>query len=234
MSKKAFTLAEVLITLAIVGTVAALTVPTLMAEIQKPQGVASLKKAYNDLSQAMQLIKNDNNGIIDFSIAANDNDHNYLMNVFAQKMNFSRTCNKGTVAGNCWNNMASVKNLNGGTFAADPSWYAGANLNSGVYFMFFMVSKTCNNNKFILKGQNIECGEILVDINGPKSPNQAGRDIFLLRVTKNGIFAADTIMNEAITDPENIYNVGCNKSYSDGWSGYRCAGKIITEGGINY
>src|SRR5574344_558486 len=43
----AFTLAEVLIVLAIIGIVAALTIPTLMTKIQKHEYVVALKKAYS-------------------------------------------------------------------------------------------------------------------------------------------------------------------------------------------
>src|SRR5574344_2658933 len=48
-SKKslAFTLAEVLIVLGIIGIVAALTIPTLMANVQKQQYVTALKKFYS-------------------------------------------------------------------------------------------------------------------------------------------------------------------------------------------
>jgi prepilin-type N-terminal cleavage/methylation domain-containing protein len=43
--KKAFTLAEVLITLAIIGVVAALTIPTVVRNYQKTQTVTQLKKS---------------------------------------------------------------------------------------------------------------------------------------------------------------------------------------------
>jgi len=45
-NKKGFTLAEVLITLGIIGVVASLTIPTLMANYQKVQYVTGLKRAY--------------------------------------------------------------------------------------------------------------------------------------------------------------------------------------------
>ena len=51
--KKGFTLAEVLITLGIIGVVAALTMPTLMSNYRKHQTVTQLKKAYSEISQAI-------------------------------------------------------------------------------------------------------------------------------------------------------------------------------------
>ena len=53
--KLAFTLAEVLITLGIIGVVAAMTIPTLITKYQEKQIVSSLTKVYSTLSQAYQM-----------------------------------------------------------------------------------------------------------------------------------------------------------------------------------
>ncbi len=53
--KAAFTLAEVLITLAIIGIVAALTIPTLITNYQKKQTASKLKQAYSIISQALTM-----------------------------------------------------------------------------------------------------------------------------------------------------------------------------------
>ncbi len=50
--KKAFTIAEVLITLGIIGVVAALTLPTVITKHQKHVTVTRLKQSYSILSQA--------------------------------------------------------------------------------------------------------------------------------------------------------------------------------------
>lgn len=52
MKKNAFTLAEVLITLGIIGVVAALTLPTLIQNHKKTEIVSKLKKASSTISQA--------------------------------------------------------------------------------------------------------------------------------------------------------------------------------------
>ena len=52
-NKKAFTLAEVLITLTIIGVIAAITIPNLMQKYTKHQYVVGLKKAYSELSNAI-------------------------------------------------------------------------------------------------------------------------------------------------------------------------------------
>ena len=55
--RAAFTLAEVLITLGIIGVVAAMTIPTLIADYQEKQTVTQLTKAYSMLAQAAQLMQ---------------------------------------------------------------------------------------------------------------------------------------------------------------------------------
>ena len=57
--KVAFTLAEVLITLGIIGVVAALTLPTLIQNNQKKQFQVGLQKGYSELLQALDAYKND-------------------------------------------------------------------------------------------------------------------------------------------------------------------------------
>ena len=54
--KNGFTLAEVLITLVIVGVVAALTIPTLVNKTQNNQLAAAYKKTYGTLASATRMI----------------------------------------------------------------------------------------------------------------------------------------------------------------------------------
>ena len=55
MKKNGFTLAEVLITLSIIGVVATMTLPALMANTQEQQAKTGLKKAINTLTEAAQM-----------------------------------------------------------------------------------------------------------------------------------------------------------------------------------
>jgi len=61
--KSAFTLAEVLITLAIIGVVAAITIPTLTANYKKKVIETRLAKFYSTINQAMKLSSVDNGPI---------------------------------------------------------------------------------------------------------------------------------------------------------------------------
>ena len=59
--RKAFTLAEVLITLGIIGIVAAMTMPTLVANTKKREYSVRLSKFYNVMQQAILMYNNKNN-----------------------------------------------------------------------------------------------------------------------------------------------------------------------------
>ncbi|MDR1167314.1 MAG: prepilin-type N-terminal cleavage/methylation domain-containing protein [Heliobacteriaceae bacterium] len=59
-AKEAFTLAEVLITLGIIGIIASLTMPALIANHQKIETVTKLKKFYTNINQAVRLSEAEN------------------------------------------------------------------------------------------------------------------------------------------------------------------------------
>lgn len=63
----AFTLAEVLITLAIIGVVAAMTMPTLLTKVQDNINRTRFKKALNTLNQAVALAYAKTDGTINFA-----------------------------------------------------------------------------------------------------------------------------------------------------------------------
>ena len=63
LKRYAFTLAEVLITLGIIGVVAAMTIPNLMTAYQKQQTEARLKQAYSVLTNAVRLSESENGNL---------------------------------------------------------------------------------------------------------------------------------------------------------------------------
>ena len=58
--KNAFTLAEVLITLGVIGVIAAMTLPSVIKHYQQQATVNQLKKAYSEFSQALHKAEVDN------------------------------------------------------------------------------------------------------------------------------------------------------------------------------
>ena len=71
--KLAFTLAEVLITIGIIGIVAAMTIPTLISKNQKRVIEAKLKEDYSIIQQ---VIKSNEGDDVDMSMLLKDEDTN--------------------------------------------------------------------------------------------------------------------------------------------------------------
>lgn len=77
-SNKAFTLAEVLVTLGIIGVVASMTMPTLMNNQRKVVLENQLKKQYNVMSQALDLWKQETGVIGLYKMYATYNGSEYV------------------------------------------------------------------------------------------------------------------------------------------------------------
>ena len=81
-----FTLAEVLITLGVIGVVSALTMPSVINHYQKQATVNKLKKFYTNMNQVMALAKADNGDFSTWSYADSEEFYNnyikpYIKNV---------------------------------------------------------------------------------------------------------------------------------------------------------
>lgn len=80
--RKGFTLAEVLITLGIIGIVAAMTLPTLINNYKKQEVSSKIKKFYTTMSQAVKLSEVDNGPVIYWSKdARKENEDGSITNI---------------------------------------------------------------------------------------------------------------------------------------------------------
>ena len=70
--RTAFILAEVLITLGIIGIVCAITLPSIVQNYREKQTVAKLKKTYSILSQAMTSAVNENGTLDTWGLGGGD------------------------------------------------------------------------------------------------------------------------------------------------------------------
>ena len=184
----AFTLAEVLITLGIIGVVAALTIPTLISKFQEKALESQFKKTYSMLSQALQFTiyengseykcytqdrvtnRPDPNGTSQFEYSECTKFHkSFFQNLKYVKVEFVnehpyKTRNEvvaegGTVSNNSCN-FSFVANTNKYYLQDGSIVYALTNRNSMLALYF------------------------VIDINGDKGPNKWGYDVFYLGPTK--------------------------------------------------
>ena len=157
--KKAFTLAEVLITLGIIGVVAAMTMPTLMNATQGAQYRTAYKKALSVLSQAVVLnIALDDYDLSQATGSATDGTSNSLYNLFKNRMNVVSTNN-----GQGWSNGGAAF----GTAASNNFTFY---FNDG---MAFTIPQAAGNCEDITTGTGVPSTNCrgAIDINGAKNPN---------------------------------------------------------------
>lgn len=79
--KNAFTLVEVLVTLGIVGIIAALIIPQTLVKIEKQRNIANLKRAYNDLHQYLKMFDSEydcNNVLTNCTPSKHIGDHTFV------------------------------------------------------------------------------------------------------------------------------------------------------------
>ncbi len=150
--KSAFTLAEVLITLGIIGVVAALTIPSLLENYEKRTTATAVKKAYSELNQALT------NAEVEYGDMQNwDYPQSQL---YKDNENFVKKYITPYYKG--------VTMMREGI---DPTWGTGV---SGVGANF----KSSNGTIFSIRAITDKKFYVLIDINGLKKPNQMGTDMF--------------------------------------------------------
>ncbi len=186
----AMTLAEILITLGIVGIIAELTIPTLVTNINKQVNITRWKKTYSTFAQAyLQLYGSDS---IDWvSNAA-------MRDSFASYFKIIKTC---PADGGCWHAAGVVKTLK----TNDGSQYTASNFGLQPGFI-------ANDGEMVVfLADNYRNGWIVADVNGNQKPNILGVDIFGIRFNEDG---------KAVPFSQNEFGTCNPPAASTYWSNY--------------
>ena len=161
-----FTLAEVLITLGIIGVVAAMTMPTLMNSTNGAQYKTAYKKALSVLSQAVVL----NVALDDYDLSqatetsgtkVTDGSSASLYNLFKNRMNVVKTATTGT--GWTASNNSNIK------FAQNSNYTLF--FNDGIVFTFKNNVGNCTEGNSGGTTTESKCYGV-IDVNGEKNPNK--------------------------------------------------------------
>jgi len=217
---------EVLITLGIIGIVAALTIPILINNSQKQIYVTQLKKAYTVFNQALQQMSVANNcsgdlrctGIFDAGVT------NLTMGDELVKY-FKVVKNCQTTGTGC---MPTVVNNN-----YDGTSSTGNYDTIGIYRfitadgMAFEIDTHAMGCMRVLGTGPMAycCAQVTLDVNGPqKGPNYLGRDVFIYEITNQG----GILYPNGGRDYSPHWTTGwCDDTHKNG---AYCAGRIIEEG----
>ena len=208
----AFTHAEVLITLGIIGIVAAMTLPSLVGKYQKKVTVERLKKVYTVLSQAVLMSVKDHEAIEywNFELSSQEFMDTYLKPYFQ--------------------NIASE--ITSSDTAKNSKKYA---LADGTTFSGWMFKNPNPANHDITTFYRLE-----VDINGEQKPNLAGRDIFyyyIFPIKSNFFNGGQGNIAYKVPGPglyPDGYGYDRERLKTDGWRGCdKRPGDETPDGGVN-
>ena len=111
---KAFTLSEVLITLVIIGVIAAITIPSLVANSNKEETLSKLKKSYSTMAQAIMRSQSDNGPIEDWYSDVDMNATEYFNQYFKPYLQINNICMSGINCG--YQSNTPWKFLNGNLY----------------------------------------------------------------------------------------------------------------------
>ena len=160
MINKGFTLSEVLITIAVIGVVAAMTLPVVINKTQERQFITAWKKSFAEISNACLMLKNED---VSF-VGMGEND---MLNNLAKYIKHTKICREGKlVEDGCAPEMYPIKTYSGQYLYGIKQ---GIDKIGG--------GTTCmltNRGSIICMDTNI----VHVDVNGYKLPNTIGKDIF--------------------------------------------------------
>jgi len=201
MYKKAgFTLAEVLITLGIIGVVAALTMPVLITSYKKQVAAARLKKTVSVLEQAINASR------IDSALSSSASEEEFA-DFFTKQLKITTTCeNEESACG-----LTTFKCLHGND--------SGLALSKRDY-RYVLADGT-----FI----GFKNPYIYVDINGNKGPDKLGYDVFMIQINMKDAFVPKIKKRTSDTgNDKNFFEndgQGCNKANT--FSGKYCFERVM-------
>ncbi len=212
--KQGFTLAETLITLAIIGVVAALTIPSLITKYQKHQYVTQLKKNYNILSNGFKTIlaKDGVTKLSDTTLWRKMPSYYFSyewQGGSSEEQEFFAELSKTFSIISTQSPSIAYKSLDGGL---EEERGNGIILKDGTIIYYYFVKNWTDLIGFDMPYNK---GYMIIDTNGTKSPNQWGRDLFKLYIYNDKIDAGE-------------YIGGCELNAP--FKGDDCAARIIKDG----
>ena len=229
---KAFTLAEVLITLGIIGVVAALTMPSLIQNKQEKERVSQLKKVYSSLSQAFIMAVSQYGTPDEWGMSGmyDEKSHYIFASNMAKFLKLSQNC-------------IDMDDTTASKVCKPPSdidakkFSRSVILLDGTRVTFRTWSSNCSMNysrESINKQLQNTCGSINIDLNGNKKPNKNGEDRFSFYFTK------DAIIPMGIKDDIQEFLKGCNISKDHPYTGFtsekmfNCAAWVLYNENMDY
>ena len=193
--KKAFTMAEVLITLGIMGIVMAMTLPQLIGNYQEKEQIARLKQAYSLIDNAFRLATEEY-GTVDTWGTDADTRRLRGMEILPKYLKTAKVCPKNVKGCMGKTYKCLAKSTIGGDIKIDVDGrYESILLANGISIWFASQGQDCTQNLLQWKQDDYKnkaswlnaCFSLRVDTNGPGTPNTSSLDLFSFIVLQDGI-----------------------------------------------
>lgn len=219
--KKGFALPEALMTLTIIGVVAAFTVPSLNYAMTDMENKVKAKKAFQVLSNAMGMISL-KGYVAKYNAVDGDTNNikNWFNNYLEPNLTYTKVCYDGK---DCWH-KGHTYGLNKDLVYASKDGAIGNGivkviLNDGTYLNIDAYSSSDISSYFGVDITSSAGIVVYFDINGEKGPNVLGRDIYV------AVYYGDTFVPAYRDRTQSQIDSNC----SDSGAGYSCLQKIITQ-----
>lgn len=207
----AFTLAETLLTLGIIGVIAAMTIPGLQQHHQLQTNVALAQKAYSTLANVTKELKLENGSVRMWDL----NSAKAIADLYKTKLNYVGAPDASeTYDVKQLNNSAA--GLSGDMFNQDSAFVTADGM---LYFIeAASISKSCSGDT-----AKDACFHIRVDTNGMKGPNTVGLDVLQFVVANDGVYPYGAKDGTDMT--------ACVRNAADGWA---CTARMIRQNKITW
>src|SRR5574344_430670 len=221
----AFTLAEVLITLGIIGIVAAMLIPDLVENAKEQSWHQAWKKEYSTISQAYDNMKLENGDLTEFFTVSTD--ATVLFSELNKSLSVVKDCGAFTyICGSKYDRNSTYQTLNGSYQGGDNLGYYQEVLKDGAIIMS-------------RKWTGAKVGNLLiwVDVNGVyKGPNVLGKDLYGMVINKDKVMPMGAI-GTGVENTCSSKGSTCPREY--GFPSYDCAGagcssKVLLNENIDY
>ena len=216
--KVAFTLAEVLITIGIIGVVSAITIPNLMHKYYEKQTVAKLKETYSIMSQAVRLAEQEYGEVPSWGLKLDksSDDAKILGEKLKPFLKIADDCGIDDYNFRCAQNVQYklLSEYNTYNYASNKVYYKLSLLN-GV--SIFMCTKEPGDTRDF---------SVLIDTNGKNLPNTWGKDLFQF------LYDADSgLKPSGAPNTDRPYTTYCTGKNS---TGYGCAYYVLQNENMDY
>lgn len=231
----AFTLAETLIVMGIIGVVATLTIPSLTNSTNNKDVVAKVRKAHSNLEDAFGRMIADYGEMNEWSetLAANN-----LGPRLVASMKLTKNCGI-TNNGACFSPNSALYITGTATasnnVAADTNTYKVL-LASGMSLGLYVSNNTClfdatGNNATAPQDLKQVCGFALVDIDGTgKGKHKHGTDLFQFYLTRHGFYPVGFDGDNTFKYFDACTKIGSNVTQD----ATACTAWITTNGNLDY